>query len=203
MPSFDFESRLTSSGAVVAFAKKILNGAATQEEREALRTALLSGMDPLGDAYMRINSPEQRRGGGETYTPSRIVDEMVSEAKRRISPGAIVDCGCGSGRYAIACARAFPDAKIYALDLSDNAILMAKANAAATGLSDRIDCRCQDFLTADFSQLPQPVLWIGNPPYVRHHEICPAQKEWFRETTASFEIQGSALAGLHLYFCRP
>ncbi len=200
MPSFDFESRLTSSGAVVAFAKKILNGAATQEEREALKTALLAGMDPLGDAYMKVNSPEQRRGGGETYTPRQIVDEMVSEAKRRILPEAIVDCGCGSGRYAIACAKAFPEAKIYALDLNDKAILMAKANAAAAGLADRIHCQCQDFLTADFSELPRPVLWIGNPPYVRHHEITPAQKEWFRETTASFGIQGSALAGLHLYF---
>ncbi len=200
MSPFKFESRLISNEAVAALAEAVLCNAVTPEEREELKQALLSGRDPLGDAYMRINSPEERRGSGETYTPAPIVDEMVSEAKRCISPASVVDCGCGSGRYAIACAQAFPKAKIYALDLSDRALLMAKANAAAAGLADRIECRCQDFLTADFSELPQPVLWIGNPPYVRHHDLSSDQKKWFRETTASFGLKGSALAGLHIYF---
>jgi hypothetical protein len=42
--------------------------------------------------------------------------------------------------------------------------------------------------------------FIGNPPYVRHHDIAEAWKAWYAARFADFGIKASALAGLHLHF---
>ena len=73
------------------------------------------GADPLGDAYMRLNSVADRRSSGAVYTPSNIVDSMVGWSSSQIAPARVVDCGCGSGRFALAAARAFPDARVGAI----------------------------------------------------------------------------------------
>ncbi len=46
----------------------------------------------------------------------------------------------------------------------------------------------------------QRTLFIGNPPYVRHHLIGRRWKNWFASTWRRFGIQASQLAGLHVHF---
>jgi SAM-dependent methyltransferase len=157
------------------------------------------GKDPLGDAYMRLNALAMRREFGAVYTPHAMVGAMVRWAKTQISPKRVVDCGCGSGRFAVAAAREFRDAHIIAVDSSPFATLMCKAHAIAAGVG--ITVLHEDFMTA---QLPLsnggPILWLGNPPYVRHHNLSAAQKTWLIDTLAKLGVRGNRLAGLHTYF---
>lgn len=45
-----------------------------------------------------------------------------------------------------------------------------------------------------------PNLYIGNPPYVRHHQIAPEWKRWLTATARGRGLDASQLAGLHVYF---
>lgn len=178
--------------------ESILSGSVSSAE---LSIALADGDDPLGDAYMSCNTSEERRPSGSTYTPLPIVKEMVDIACARIRPSLIVDCGCGSGRYSLACAKAFPDADVLALDNSDEAVSMCKANALAAGLSSRIKVVKADFTDYEITRPKDgPVLWIGNPPYVRHHDIDPTTKKRFKDIAKMLGMKASALAGLHVHF---
>ena len=157
------------------------------------------GQDPLGDAFMSVNSAQDRRCSGAVYTPAELVNEMFDWASSKLVPARVVDVGCGSGRFAIAAARRYPDALVVAVDLSPMATLMCKAHAAAAGVEVKVICN--DFMSA---RLPSanggPTLWVGNPPYVRHHDIDAAHKERFVSDLARLGLGGSALAGLHAHF---
>jgi release factor glutamine methyltransferase len=76
----------------------------------------------------------------------------------------IVDVGCGCGAIAVALAHHLPDAVIYALDASDEALALAARNATRLGLSERIR-----FLQGDLlDPLPEPVdIIVANLPYVK------------------------------------
>ena len=45
-----------------------------------------------------------------------------------------------------------------------------------------------------------PTLYLGNPPYVRHHHITAGWKDWLRRAAAEQGLAASALAGLHAHF---
>lgn len=165
-----------------------------------LRKAIRRGGDPLGEAYAAILSPEERRPLGQTYTPVPIVDAMLAWASRRPMPGRIVDPGAGSGRYLLAAAKAFPRAKLIALEIDPLSALMLRANIRASGLSDRAEVIVGDYREAMIPVIDEPTLYIGNPPYVRHHQIEPQWKDWLTETALRHGYKASKLAGLHIHF---
>lgn len=45
-----------------------------------------------------------------------------------------------------------------------------------------------------------PTLFIGNPPYLRHHQIAAEWKQWYSAALRRLDVEGSQLAGLHLHF---
>lgn len=156
--------------------------------------------DLAGEHYMQTHSASERRDSGSTYTPPDIVEMMIDDALGKIDPACVVDCGGGSGRFAIAAARAFPSAKVYAVDNSHEACAMCRENVKSHGLESRIEVVESDFL--DFS-LPDDrgkTLWIGNPPYVRHHKINKVRKAQFKDKAKAMGLPASALAGLHVHF---
>lgn len=165
-----------------------------------LREAIRDGHDPLGDAYAAILSPEQRRPLGQTYTPAPIIDAMLSWASRRPTPVRVIDPGAGSGRYLLAAARAFPDASLTALEIDPFSALMLRANVAAAGFQPRAEIVVGDYRSASIPKVDGPTLYVGNPPYVRHHQIAPAWKEWLAETAMRHGFKASKLAGLHIHF---
>ncbi|PJM78423.1 methyltransferase [Bifidobacterium scaligerum] len=194
----ELKDELAGNGGIRRFAESIMSGVGPTGK---LSTALALGDDLLGEAYMECRTAEERRPSGSTYTPRPIIDEMVGIALKKIQPSLIVDCGCGSGRYALACARKFPNAKILALDNSADAIAMCRANVVASGLSSRVRVVQADF--TDYTiERPQDgtVLWIGNPPYVRHHDIDPAAKARFKAAAEKLGLKASGLSGLHVHF---
>ena len=158
------------------------------------------GEDPLGSAFCAIRSAEVRRKSGAIYTPQKIVRAMVDWAEARGSPQRIVEPGAGPAPFLLEAAKRFPKAQLIAYENDPLAALLARANLAAAGLSKRSCVLLQDFRSAKFGQAFGQTLFVGNPPYVRHHLISPEWKAWLKTTAVEMGIKASALAGLHVYF---
>jgi hypothetical protein len=165
------------------------------------RAQILAGQDLLGTEFCSLRSAKQRRQYGATYTPGPIVDAMVEWAHAEIStPARVVDPGAGSGRFLAAAARKFPNAELVAIDVDPLASLMQRANAATHGFSDRLTVHLTDYRSLALPVIARPTLFIGNPPYIRHHQIGEAWKAWFAATANRFGFSASKLAGLHVHF---
>jgi release factor glutamine methyltransferase len=91
-------------------------------------------------------------------------------------PSTALDFGTGSGCIAIALAAKCPAAKIIALDISPEALDIARQNAAKNNVAERIE-----FLQGDgFAALPKETqfdLIISNPPYIPSAEIAALEPE--------------------------
>lgn len=173
---------------------------AGQETVDACRAMILAGDDPLGEALLSIRTPDERRDVGAVYTPGAIVDAMIAWAAKRGTPDRIVDPGAGSGRFVAAAAARFPDAALVACEIDPLASLLLRANAAVLGFSNRLTVRVQDYRLLKLPRIKGPTLYVGNPPYVRHHKISEEAKNWFRTTARGFGFHASKLAGLHIHF---
>ncbi|MBS0171194.1 MAG: peptide chain release factor N(5)-glutamine methyltransferase [Nitrospira sp.] len=119
---------------------------------------------------------------------------LVAETIRRCashSAATVVDVGTGSGCLAVSVALALPEARVFAIDASAEALLVARRNMAQHGCEAQIDCRQGDLLAplgeADWAQKIDVIL--SNPPYIADGEIPMLQPEVGR-----FEPR-SALAG--------
>src|SRR5699024_7773761 len=76
----------------------------------------------------------------------------------------IVDIGTGSGIIAITLKLALPDAKVYATDISEAALTVARQNAKKHGAL--IDFYQGDFLQPIIDNGIAPTIIISNPPYI-------------------------------------
>jgi hypothetical protein len=170
-------------------------------EVDAAHRGILIGGDPLGADFSIIRSPVMRRATGATYTPPAIVDAMVGwAAKEGETPARVVDPGAGSGRYLRAAAQQFPNAALVAVEIDPLAALLLRANAAVLGFADRLQMHVEDYRAISLPKVNGPTLFIGNPPYVRHHEIGEPWKHWFASNAATQGFKASKLAGLHIHF---
>jgi release factor glutamine methyltransferase len=91
-----------------------------------------------------------------------IVEESLSLFRDQ-APGLIIDVGTGSGCLAVSLAAEFRDARVVATDISMAALGVARRNAAANGVEERIDFRLADLLDTITERAD---LIVSNPPYV-------------------------------------
>jgi len=173
----------------------------------ALRAQIAAGGDPLGAAFARIRGARERRNLGATYTPPEIVQAMLALALRLTSarqpgsaPARIVDPGAGSGRFLMAAARRFPAATLVGIEIDPLAALVLRANLAVSGFAGRAQVLVGDYRAIDLPPVEGRALFIGNPPYLRHHGIAPEWKDWYAASARRFGQKASRLAGLHLHF---
>ncbi|CAK0763140.1 Type II methyltransferase M.XamI [Azospirillaceae bacterium] len=161
--------------------------------------------DAAGEAFCRARSARSRRGLGQVFTPPSLVEKMLDLVEAEIGgsplPGRVVDAGAGSGRFALAAARRFPLARIVAVETDPECLEILRFNAEEQGLSARIDFLAQDYCALELPRIDSPTLFLGNPPYVRHHDILSVAKERYAATAAVLGLgRASRLAGLHLHF---
>ena len=150
---------------------------------DGLVASIRAGGDPLGEALMRLRPPDRRRVLGATYTPPEIVSAMVGWAAGRV-PGRVVDPGTGSARFLTAAGRALPKASLVGVEIDPLAALLARANLTAAGFDDRSRVVVHDYRTADLGEGTGATAYLGNPPYVRHHQIEPSDKVWLARRAA-------------------
>lgn len=168
---------------------------------DQVRQAVAAGLDPLGDAYCSINSPEDRRDRGQTFSPGYVVEGMFAWiARQGKAVQRLVDPGAGSGRYTLAGLRKFPQATAVAVEMDPTVAIVLRANIAAAGFADRVKVVVDDFRNLKLPKVEGTTLFVGNPPYVRHHDISPEWKQWYSKTLTEYGHTGSQLAGLHLHF---
>lgn len=166
----------------------------------ALWTAVGRGEDPLGDGFCALHSPEARRPMGATYTPNAIAEAMTAWAGAQESIQRVVDPGAGSGRFLVAAGRAFPDVTLVGSELDPHAALLARGHLAAAGLAERSQVVVGDYRALRLPPVDGRTLYLGNPPYVRHHLISPEWKDWLARVAARRGLRASKLAGLHVHF---
>jgi len=96
---------------------------------------------------------EKERGVGDVVyvpTPQIVVDEMLKMA--RTGPNDfIIDLGSGDGRMVVTAAKKF-GARGFGVDLSDDLLAEARANAKAAGVADRAEFRKQNLFETDLKQ---------------------------------------------------
>jgi release factor glutamine methyltransferase len=91
----------------------------------------------------------------------QLVELLQSRIENRESK--ILDVGTGSGVIALSLAMKFPDAKVTAIDVSEEALSLARENAERLSLTGRIEFRRGDLLT--YVSHVYDVI-VANLPYV-------------------------------------
>ena len=115
--------------------------------------------------------------------------ETVLELAREVARPKIVDVGTGSGCIALALAHELKGAEVYAIDVSAEALEVARANAARLQLDRRVQFMQSNVLealvnTSDFDFV------VSNPPYVGFNEADKVQK-----SVRDFEPRAAVFAG--------
>ena len=125
---------------------------------------------------------------------TEILVETVLSLKNRVKPNStILDVGTGSGIIAITLKKYWPEAKLFAVDLSPQALAVAEANAKHHQVEIAF---YQGDLLAPFSGQRTFDLIVSNPPYIPREEINSLQVEVTKEPRLALD---GGPDGLDLY----
>ena len=149
------------------------------------------GLDFLVNPSVLIPRPE-----------TELVVEMARDLIQHQSPGGagyiIADVGTGSGCIAIALATELPQARLIALDQSQEALATARENARRLGAESRIKFVQSDLLVpASGEPLPPVQIVVSNPPYVSERDLDDVMREVRRYEPPSAVFAGES--GLEAY----
>jgi release factor glutamine methyltransferase len=113
-----------------------------------------------------------------------LIDEVTKNVKDKNTKMTFVEVGVGSGIISIILAMQFPYAKFIAVDISQDAIEIAKINIEKFGLSNKIELRLGSLLepiSEDIDYL------VSNPPYIANDAEL--------ESNLSYEPQNALFGG--------
>ncbi len=207
------DSEPTLAAVALALGARQVSGWSSPEERLAsrsrqvpqtllaeVRDRIRDGEDPLGEAFCRLRRPAERRTRGATFTPRTIIDAMLDWASEFPAPRRIVDPGTGAGRYLVAAGRRIRNASLLGVEIDPLPAMLARANLAVAGLAQRAEIVLGDYRTVSIPRITGPTLFVGNPPYVRHHGLDARWKTWLVAEAKKRGHSASQLAGLHVHF---
>lgn len=144
--------------------------------------AAFRGLDLVVNAAVLIPRPE-------TEGLVEAVIGVLREELARWPKPRVLDLGTGSGAVALAIATEWPVAGVTATDTSERALAVARSNAAACGVTDRVQLLRGDW----FEPLPADERFeviVSNPPY-----IATGERESLPREVREFEPEEALFAG--------
>lgn len=111
---------------------------------------------------------------------TELLVEAVLQKVPKDAPSLLLDVCTGSGCIALTLAAERPLARVYAIDLSPDALEVARANAQRLQLEERVTFLQGDLLAPLPAELRFEVI-VSNPPYVGSGEIPGLSREVRRE----------------------
>ena len=108
----------------------------------------------------------------------QLVEVLIADCGLRIADWKILDVGTGSGVIALTLAKEFPEAKISGVDISEDALALARENAARLGLSDRVR-----FFKSNLLENVDGIfdLIVANLPYIAAQDRHSLSREVLRD----------------------
>ena len=108
----------------------------------------------------------------------QLVEVLIADCGLRIADWKILDVGTGSGVIALTLAKEFPEAKISGTDISEDALALARENAARLGLSDRVR-----FFKSNLLENVDGIfdLIVANLPYIAAQDRHSLSREVLRD----------------------
>jgi release factor glutamine methyltransferase len=155
-----YPERTLAPQEAAAYARLVARRAAGEPVAYLVGHREFMGLDLLTDPRALIPRPET-----ELLVEAALHDARARlEQESAVQPPIVADIGTGTGAIALALAALEPRlTRIYATDVSADALALAQENAARLGLGTRVT-----FLPGDLlAPLPEPVdLLLANLPYV-------------------------------------
>jgi release factor glutamine methyltransferase len=107
---------------------------------------------------------------------TEILVESALAAVADVPSPVVVDVGTGTGAIALAIKDERPDARVLGIDVSPEAVALARENAARSNLD--VEVALGDLLDGVPGALRGAVdLVVSNPPYVEEHELAALPRE--------------------------
>lgn len=123
---------------------------------------------------------------------AELIEERFSPWLQESAITRILDIGTGSGCIAVACALAFPHARVDAVDSSSAALAVADRNIVHYQLSDRVRLLQSDLYAALGAQRYDVI--VANPPYVSANELSHLPPEYRHEPLPALHAGEGGLA---------
>jgi ribosomal protein L3 glutamine methyltransferase len=127
--------------------------------------------------------------GLELYVDERVLvprSPIAELVLRRFEPWIetrrvrrVLDLGTGSGAIALACAKAFPKARVDAIDISPDALQVCRRNVRRLGLEKRVSVLRSNYFAAVSGRRYDII--VSNPPYVGRAEMRSLPPEYRHE----------------------
>ena len=112
----------------------------------------------------------------DVLIPRPETEHLVETAKelletQKITAPTVIDVGTGSGAVLLALAKEFPEGHFIGIEISEPAAEVARKNASALGLDDRIEIRRGSWLQPVIELKGEIDLIVSNPPYIPEAEL--------------------------------
>lgn len=124
--------------------------------------------------------------GPAVLIPRPDTEVLVETVARRLAgrpQPLLLDIGTGSGAIIISLLHGLQDARGVAVDISPDALTVAKQNAARLGVGDRLELKAGDLYHPVAGRSFDAI--VSNPPYIPDAEIAGLSPEVRREPTAA------------------